>query len=122
LLAIKINVIFYYKTNHYFIKIKHSMALSRIERFKEYRNSLIKEDSTSIQKPVTANKNVEVDTYETTSTLPMDEVIESLKEDTRAEDFLKSEKKRKIYLIIIWSAVAVVLVAAIILFAILVWR
>ncbi len=98
------------------------MALSRIERFKEYRNSLIKEDSTSIQKPVTANKNVEVDTYETTSTLPMDEVIESLKEDTRAEDFLKSEKKRKIYLIIIWSAVAVVLVAAIILFAILVWR
>ena len=98
------------------------MALSRIERFKEYRNSLIKEDSTSIQKPVTANKNVEADTYETTSTLPMDEVIESLKEDTRAEDFLKSEKKRKIYLIIIWSAVAVVLVAAIILFAILVWR
>lgn len=98
------------------------MALSRIERFKEYRNSLIKEDSTSIQKPVTTNKNVEVDTYETTSTLPMDEVIESLKEDTRAEDFLKSEKKRKIYLIIIWSAVAVVLVAAIILFAILVWR
>ena len=98
------------------------MALSRIERFKEYRNSLIKEDSTSIQKPVTANKNVEVDTYETTSTLPMEEVIESLKEDTRAEDFLKSEKKRKIYLIIIWSAVAVVLVAAIILFAILVWR
>ena len=98
------------------------MALSRIERFKEYRNSLIKEDSTSIQKPVTANKNVEVDTYETTSTLPMDEVIESLKEDTRAEDFLKSEKKRKIYLIIIWSAVAVVLAAAIILFAILVWR
>lgn len=98
------------------------MALSRIERFKEYRNSLIKEDSTSIQKPVTTNKNVEVDTYETTSTLPMDEVIESLKEDTRAEDFLKSEKKRKIYLIIIWSAVAAVLVAAIILFAILVWR
>ncbi len=98
------------------------MALSRIERFKEYRNSLIKEDSTSIQKPVTVNKNVEADTYETTSTLPMDEVIESLKEDTRAEDFLKSEKKRKIYLIIIWSAVAVVLVAAIILFAILVWR
>jgi hypothetical protein len=98
------------------------MALSRIERFKEYRNSLIKEDSTSIQKPVTTNKNVEVDTYETTSTLPMDEVIESLKEDTRAEDFLKSEKKRKIYLIIIWSSVAVVLVAAIILFAILVWR
>lgn len=98
------------------------MALSRIERFKEYRNSLIKEDSTSIQKPVTTNKNVEVDTYETTSTLPMEEVIESLKEDTRAEDFLKSEKKRKIYLIIIWSAVAVVLVAAIILFAILVWR
>jgi len=98
------------------------MALSRIERFKEYRNSLIKEDSTSIQKPVTTNKNVEVDTYETTSTLPMDEVIESLKEDTRAEDFLKSEKKRKVYLIIIWSAVAVVLVAAIILFAILVWR
>lgn len=97
------------------------MALSRIERFKEYRNSLIKEDSTSIQKPVTTNKNVEVDTYETTSTLPMDEVIESLKEDTRAEDFLKSEKKRKIYLIIIWSSVAVVLVAAIILFAILVW-
>ena len=98
------------------------MALSRIERFKEYRNSLIKEDSTSIQKPVTTNKNVEVDTYETTSTLPREEVIESLKEDTRAEDFLKSEKKRKIYLIIIWSAVAVVLVAAIILFAILVWR
>ena len=98
------------------------MALSRIERFKKYRNSLIKEDSTSIQKPVTTNKNVEVDTYETTSTLPMDEVIESLKEDTRAEDFLKSEKKRKIYLIIIWSSVAVVLVAAIILFAILVWR
>ena len=98
------------------------MALSRIERFKEYRNSLIKEDSTSIQKPVTTNKNVEVDTYETTSTLPMEEVIESLKEDTRAEDFLKSEKKRKIYLIIIWSSVAVVLVAAIILFAILVWR
>lgn len=98
------------------------MATPRMERFKEYRKSMIKEDSAVLVKTDEEEKKSSSDRYETTSTLPMDEVMQAVTQEDREAVFVEKEKKRRVLRYIIPIAVVVVLVVGIVLFAVLVWR
>lgn len=98
------------------------MATPRMERFKEYRKSMIKEDSAVLVKTDEEEKKSSSNRYETTSTLPMDEVMQAVTQEDREAVFVEKEKKRRVLRYIIPIAVVVVLVVGIVLFAVLVWR
>ena len=99
------------------------MGISRVQKYKEYRNSMIKDGSPTLETPEKTNiKEDNHSTKNTTSTLPMDQVIESLNSETNQEDlFIKKEKrKRTIKLVLIVSALVAVAIG-IVIFGILVW-
>ena len=99
------------------------MAISRVQKFKEYRNSLIKEEAPNLETPKSsANTEVEIIGEDTTSTLPMDEVIKSINEN---EQELTVAKRQRTLSIIKWTLIIggiVLLVAGITIFGIIVWR
>ena len=99
------------------------MAISRVQKFKEYRNSLIKEEAPNLETPKSsANTEVEIIGEDTTSTLPMDEVIKSINEN---EQELAVAKRQRTLSIIKWTLIIggiVLLVAGITIFGIIVWR
>ena len=99
------------------------MAISRVQKFKEYRNSLIKEEAPDLETPKSsANTEVEIIGEDTTSTLPMDEVIKSINEN---EQELAIAKRQRTIAIVKWSLIItgiVLVVAAIVIFGIIVWR
>ena len=99
------------------------MAISRVQKFKEYRNSLIKEEAPNLETPKSsANTEVEIIGEDTTSTLPMDEVIKSINEN---EQELAIAKRQRTVAIVKWSLIItgiVLVVAAIVIFGIIVWR
>lgn len=97
------------------------MATSRVERFKDYRNSLIKEGSVEAKSNDKNEKKVSSTNYETTSTLPIDEVIQNVSNEDREAIFIQKEKRRRILQIVITAAIVTVLIAGIIIFAVLVW-
>ena len=99
------------------------MGVSRVQKFKEYRDSLIKEETPVLETPKSSpKKETVIDQRETTSTLPMDEVIETLQNDEEEVIFLKKAKRKQMLFVISLCAIGVVLIAGIIVFGILVWR
>ncbi len=98
------------------------MAQSRIERFKEYRNSIIKEGSVTFDESNEQDVPIESEDFDTTSTLPMDEVIKNVNDNEREAIFINQQKKKKILRIVLTVAGLVILTAGIIIFAILVWK
>ncbi len=99
------------------------MAISRVQKFKDYRNSLIKEEAPALETPKSsANIEVEIIGEDTTSTLPMDQVINSINEN---EQELAIAKRQRTVAIIKWSLIIagiLLLVAGIVIFGIIVWR
>ncbi len=99
------------------------MGVSRVQKFKEYRDSLIKEETPVLETPKSSpKKETAIDQRETTSTLPMDEVIETLQNDEEEVIFLKKAKRKQMLFVISLCAIGVVLIAGIIVFGVLVWR
>lgn len=98
------------------------MAQSRIERFKEYRNSIIKEGSVTFDESNEQDVPIESEDFDTTSTLPMDEVMKNVNDNEREAIFINQQKKKKILRIVLTVTSLVVLTAGIIIFAILVWK
>ena len=99
------------------------MGVSRVQKFKEYRDSLIKEETPVLETPKSSpKKETVIDQRETTSTLPMDEVIETLQNDEEEVIFLKKTKRKQMLFVISLCAIGVVLIAGIIVFGVLVWR
>ena len=98
------------------------MAQSRIERFKEYRNSIIKEGSVTFDESNEQDVPIESEDFDTTSTLPMDEVMKNVNDNEREAIFINQQKKKKILRIVLTVTGLVVLTAGIIIFAILVWK
>ena len=99
------------------------MGVSRVQKFKEYRDSLIKEETPVLETPKSSpRKETVIDQRETTSTLPMDEVIETLQNDEEEVIFLKKAKRKQMLFVISLCAIGVVLIAGIIVFGVLVWR
>ncbi len=98
------------------------MAISRVQKFKDYRNSLIKEEAPTLETPKSsANTEVEIIGEDTTSTLPMDEVIKSINEN---EQELAIAKRQRTITIVKWTLIIgaiLLLVAGIVVFGIKVW-
>ena len=99
------------------------MGISRVQKFKDYRNSLIKEETPTLETPKSEPRNErQTVSKETTSTLPMDEVIQSLQNDEEEAVFLRKVKRKKIIFIALICGIAALLIAGIVIFAVLVWR
>ena len=99
------------------------MAETRIEKYKEYRNSILTENAPSLATPSNSQKSQkDDDSIKITSTLPMDEVMQAL--DNRDDEvvFLRKHHRRKVIMITIGSVLGVLLLAAIVVVGILLWR
>ena len=98
------------------------MAVSRVQKFKEYRNSLIKEETPVLETPKSStNIEIKSDHLDTTSTLPMDQVIKSLNDSEEESLFIKKQKRIRIIKIVLISVGVAAVIAGIIVFGILVW-
>ncbi len=100
------------------------MAESRIEKYKEYRNSILSESAPSLQTPKYSkgNKKEEDGSIKITSTLPMDEVMQALGNEDQEVVFLRKHHRRKVVFITVAAILGVILVAAIVVVGILLWR
>ena len=98
------------------------MSETRTEKYKKYRESLneVKANSKTSDAIKMREYNVVTDKLNTTSTLPLDEVLGEINE----EDDTVSRKliTRKRLQIAIVAAAAILLIAGIVIFAILAWR
>ena len=100
------------------------MSVSRVQKFKDYRNSLIKEETPVLETPKSSPKTEEIKASqkETTSTLPMDEVIETLQDDESEAVFLRKRRLKKSLWISVIALIALVVIGGIVIFGIIVWR
>ena len=99
------------------------MGISRVQKFKDYRNSLIKAEAPVLETPKSSPKTeTKISQKETTSTLPMDQVIETLQNEETEAIFLKKAKRNKILFIVAIATLSLIIVAGIIVFGILVWK
>ena len=99
------------------------MGISRVQKFKDYRNSLIKEEAPVLETPKSSSESDQhYDHLDTTSTLPMDEVIKTLNEEDEEAVFIKKQRRMNALKIALFVLAGVILVAGIVVFGILVWR
>ena len=100
-----------------YIKYKRIMGETRIEKYKEYRSSITTSGAPSFETPK-MNKASSVrkeDNIASTSTLPMDQVIQGLQAEYDEEAlFIKKQKRRKIILYSLAGIFAIGLIAAIV--------
>ena len=95
------------------------MEESRVERYKEYRKSFIKEGAIESN----GEEDVTIDVHSTTtSTLPMEQVMNAVKEETKKEDLQKNSKKRHVAMIFLKIGISVVLLAGLALLGYFAWR
>jgi len=100
------------------------MAETRIEKYKEYRNSILSEDTPSLKEvKISSEGETKGDnSLKITSTLPMDEVMMALGNQDDEVVYLRKHHRRKVIFCSVGSALGVLLVAAIIIVGILLWR
>lgn len=92
------------------------MRETRVSKYKDYRNSLIKDGSVSFETP---SQNQDYINRTTTSTLPMDEVLKTLETPQEEVVFSKNRRKQKVLLIGGLSLLGVLLITGIIIFAVI---
>lgn len=99
------------------------MGRSRLEKFKDYRNSILTEDvpvletTKSEKNPKNSNQK-----SQTTSTLPMDQVMQALDQNENDEVFLKANRRKKRILYTILIILGVAVVAAIVVIGIILFK
>ena len=91
---------------------------TRVNRYKEYRQSFIKEGSISIEGD---SVNTVIDINATTSTLPMEQVITAVQEEEDHKKREKNAKRNKTIKIIIEVSIAVLLVAGLVVLGYFAW-
>ena len=94
------------------------MAETRLEKYRKYRESLneVKAESKTSESIKNRSYNVVTDKINTTSTLPLDEVLGQIsEEDTTVSKKLITKKRLQIFII---AAVGVLIVAGAIIFGI----
>ena len=98
------------------------MSETRLEKYRKYRESLneVKANNKSQEAIKMRDANVVTEKYNTTSTLPLDEVLGQIDEEDDVTSNKMSEKKKMQIAILI--GVGVLLVAGIVIFAIFAWR
>ena len=100
------------------------MEETRVKKFKEYRDSMIKEDAISIEtvknsETTHARRSAE---SATTSALPISQVMGALEDTNEEEAFLKKRKRQTILKIVIFSAIGIVVVGLLVMFGIIAFR
>ena len=97
------------------------MAISRVQKYKEYRDSLIKEEAPDLETPKSSSKSdYKHEDTDTTSTLPLDQVIADLNEEEDSV-LVKKQRNRTILKYVLIGLGALLVIAALVVFGILVW-
>lgn len=96
------------------------MGQTRLEKYKDYRSSIITEDAPSIDGDNISHDNGK--SFQSTSTLPMDQVIQTLNEDNAEMESLRKIRKKKIIKYSILISLAIIVVAAIIIVGIILFK
>ena len=76
------------------------MDETRVERYKEYRNSFIKEGSIA---PTSEDEPTTINVKGTTTTLPIEEVIDAVQEDKQREALQKQSKRKHLIIVLLIS-------------------
>lgn len=100
------------------------MGESRIEKYKEYRNSITSDGAPVLETPK-LNKNTSTykeDKRLSTSTLPMDQVIQGLQQENDEVVFLRKRKRKQIILYTLAIIFGLAVIAAIVVIGILLFR
>ena len=95
------------------------MSETRLEKYKKYRESLgeVKTNIKSEDVSEARRSRVVTDTINTTSTLPLEEVVGKIDEDTRdTSDIILTKKKIKITILV---TIGILLLAGIAIFAVI---
>ena len=98
------------------------MSETRLEKYRKYRESLneVKASNKSEEARRLRDDSVVTEKLNTTSTLPLDEVLGEInKEDEEVSNQIVTKKRIQIFVL---AAVGVLIVAGIIVFAVLAWR
>lgn len=98
------------------------MPISRVEKYKDYRKSLIKEEAPSLETLEINNKTTEQENKDLTSTLPIDQVINNMNDDEVENIYVKKQRRNFILKIALIVLGALILIGGIIVFGIIVWR
>ena len=93
------------------------MGETRVSRYKEYRQSFIKEGSI-VSDTV---EEVDSDVSATTSTLPIDEVIDAVQEEQEKISFANNARRNHIIKLTIEISIAVLVVIGMIVLGIFAW-
>lgn len=96
------------------------MEETRVEKYREYRKSVIKDGSVTIEKP--QDSNTENVLRCTTSTLPIDEVLKAVDSDEKERLIIKKRLRKKLMTYIGFACALTLLFVGLIIFGILVWR
>lgn len=114
-----------YKLLFNFSKLKgiRFMEETRVAKYKKYRQSLTKDNSPVLETTKSNKKKVSPEkALNTTSTLPIDQVIDTIEEDKKQVAFLKKRAIKKILIISSFSFGAFLIVAGLVWFAIVAFR
>ena len=95
------------------------MDETRVSRYKEYRQSFIKEGAIPIE---SVDEETALDVSATTATLPMDEVIDAVQVEQSKLTESNKVRRNHIIKIVVEIAVAVLVVAGLVVLGIFAWR
>ena len=112
-----LNLFYQYISNSF--RIEKEMEQSRLEKYKEYRNSIVSEDAPVLESLDYSNAE---DPKETTSTLPIKEVMQNMYNEDQEVVFLQAQRRKKIILYSVLITFGVLLIAAIVVVGILLFK
>ena len=97
---------------------------SRVEKYKDYRNSMMSEDAPVLETPkLSKDRPSQVEeSSSSTSTLPLDQVMQTMQEDDQEVAFLKKRRNQRIVKYVFIALGIVILIAGIIVLGFLLWR
>ncbi len=100
------------------------MASSRLEKYKEYRESSIKDDTPMLDLSKAAEEVLTPSkvSNRNTSTLPIDEVMKKIDQNSKDVVFLRKQKVRHALKIVFSILGTIAIIAAIVIIGILLWR
>ena len=95
------------------------MEESRVERYKEYRKSFIKEGAIETN----GEEDMTIDVHSTTtSTLPMKEVINAVQEENKKDDLQKQSRKKHVAIILLKIGISLILLGGLAVLGYFAWR
>ena len=94
------------------------MDETRVNRYKEYRQSFIKEGAINLDD---VDEELSTDRSLTTSTLPMEEVINAVQEEENQIAIKNNRKRNRIIKIVVEISVAVIVVVGLVILGIFAW-